>query len=142
MKINMKSLLGVGIVVLMLLVGGVWFFFRQEAQQSVDELNSQVPASLVEGQEHIVTLTEDGYIPEEITIKKGDTVTWKSDTGGLFWPASNLHPSHRDYPGGVFDPKQPIEPESSWNFTFGEVGDWKYHDHLAPYYTGVVHVNE
>lgn len=92
------------------------------------------------GTEHFITLTEEGFVPGELSIARGDTVTFATGVGRPFWPASNLHPSHRDYP--AFDPKEPIMPEDTWQFTFSEVGTWKYHDHLAPYFTGVIIVLE
>lgn len=130
------------LIVVVVIIGALIFvaqgvIFSDDTVQSED---TQTATPSVE--EVVITLTEEGYVPEEVTIKKGGTVTWRSETDGLFWPASNLHPSHRDYPGGFFDPKSPLEPEESWSFTFDELGDWKFHDHLAPYYTGTVHVKE
>lgn len=89
---------------------------------------------------HIVELRPEGFQPEELTIRKGDTVIFKTTKGSYFWPASNLHPTHNIY--AEFDPKEPIGPEESWSFRFDNVGIWKYHDHLAPYFTGVITVIE
>src|SRR3989344_2275114 len=74
-----------------------------------------------------ITETDSGFFPNELTIKKGDTVTFKSTRGKPFWPASDLHPTHGVYPD--FDPKQPIDPNQTWSFKFDKVGNWKYHDH-------------
>jgi hypothetical protein len=87
-----------------------------------------------------ITLTEDGYRPEEVTIEKGDTVVFKTTLNEFFWPASNLHPSHEIYP--EFDPQEPVDAKQTWSLTFTKVGTWKYHDHLAPYYTGTITVKE
>ncbi len=83
-----------------------------------------------------VVLTEDGYKPEKITIKKGDTVTFTTKRNQFHWPASNLHPIHDIYP--EFDPKEPVSSDKSWSFRFDKVGTWKFHDHLSPYYTGTI----
>lgn len=88
----------------------------------------------------MVSITEDGFSPEEITIKKGQTVTWINETNEFRWPASDLHPSHTIYP--EFDPRQPISPGRSWSFTFQKVGTWRYHNHLRPIDRGVVEVVE
>jgi len=88
----------------------------------------------------VITLTENGYEPSEVSIRKGETVTFKNTTGKLFWPASNLHPSHGIYP--EFDPAEPIPADGMWSFTFEKSGEWKFHDHLAPYFTGVITVSE
>ena len=82
----------------------------------------------------VVTLTPDGFKPEQITIKKGDKVTFKNTTGSPFWPASDIHPTHGIYP--EFDPKEAIAKDSTWTFKFDKAGSWGYHDHLAPYFMG------
>ncbi|MEK9160550.1 MAG: hypothetical protein AAB440_00740 [Patescibacteria group bacterium] len=99
-----------------------------------------IPPLVVSEDTQSITLTKDGFVPGELTIPVGTIVTFRTDTGELFWPASNLHPSHLTY--AEFDPKEPVPPSKTWSFTFDKAGTWKYHDHLAPYYTGVVVVTE
>jgi plastocyanin len=89
---------------------------------------------------HDVVLTKDGYSPNEITIKKGEAVTFSTSENAFFWPASNIHPSHSIYP--EFDPKTPIDSTETWTFVFNNIGSWKYHDHLNPIFRGVVNVLE
>lgn len=84
----------------------------------------------------VITLTEDGFSPSEARMKVGETVIFKTTTGKMFWPASNAHPSHGIYP--EFDPLQPVSPEAQWSFSPQKAGEWRYHDHLAPYYTGTL----
>ena len=91
--------------------------------------------------EHIVELTEKGFLPNEITIRKGDTVKFTTSRAKPFWPASNLHPTHEIFP--EFDHKTPISPDESWSFKFEKAGIWKYHDHIHANFTGkVVVLNE
>ncbi len=90
------------------------------------------------GQGNNIVLSDKGFSPKELTITVGDTVTFTSERGKFFWPASNLHPSHTTY--STFDSMEPVNPDSSWSFTFDKVGSWKFHDHLAPYFTGVLYV--
>lgn len=92
------------------------------------------------GEEYIVELREDGFFPEEITIRKGEQIKFTTTRGKSFWPASNLHPTHRAYP--EFDPLEPIEPHMSWSFRFDKAGQWEFHDHLAPIYKGKIIVLE
>ena len=84
----------------------------------------------------IISLLPSGFSPPELTIKKGQTVTFITKRNKPFWPASNVHPLHSLYP--EFDPKKPIEANQSWSFTFDKAGKWKYHDHTAPYFRGVI----
>ncbi|MBI4232384.1 S-layer homology domain-containing protein [Candidatus Peregrinibacteria bacterium] len=102
---------------------------------------------------YTVDITEDGFSPEELSVKKGDTVKWvNKDADEKHWPASNDHPTHTDYPGtanskcdtddedGIFDACSGLEENASWSFTFDEVGSWDYHDHLSPSLTGTITV--
>lgn len=99
----------------------------------------QKKTSLPESEKtYTVILTEKGFSPETINIRKGESVKFETKRGKLFWPASDLHPTHDIYPG--FDPRQPIEHTSSWTFKFEKSGEWSYHDHLAPFYTGTIKV--
>lgn len=85
-----------------------------------------------------IVLTEKGFVPEQVTIKKGGTVTFKTRLNKEFWPASNIHPTHTIYP--EFDPKRALKPTETWSFTFQRTGDFRFHDHLSPNNTGVVSV--
>jgi len=87
-----------------------------------------------------ITLTEDGFLPAELQVKVGETVTFVSKLGKPFWPASHPHPSHTIFP--EFDPKQAVAADGTWEFTATKVGTWGYHDHLAPYYTGTLIITE
>jgi len=124
------------LVVLVLLIGG-FIAYQQYGKQAPEPAPA---APVVEDGAHIITLTETGFVPADITITLGETVTFKSEIGDPFWPASNLHPSHAIY--SDFDPRQPVQPSAVWSFTFTKTGEWEYHDHLAPYFTGTITVTE
>jgi len=87
-----------------------------------------------------VLLTDKGFQPREIVLKKGGVVTFSTSRDKPFWPASDLHPSHGIYP--EFDPGRPLLPSESWSFTFDKVGEWNMHDHLRSYFTGTIYVVE
>ncbi|MDP3778759.1 MAG: hypothetical protein Q8R30_01765 [bacterium] len=91
-------------------------------------------------QEFVVELREDGFHPQELTIQKGDSIKFVTTRNSYFWPASDLHPTHLLYSG--FDPKEPIGAKESWTFRFEKPGGWKFHDHLAPYFTGIITVTD
>lgn len=85
-----------------------------------------------------VVLRDDGFHPRTLTVSAGETVTFKNKTDKYFWPASDLHPSHDLYPD--FDPQEPIAPDGTWSYTFTEPGTYRYHDHLAASYFGIIRV--
>ena len=118
-----------------LIAAGAYVLMPREKAPPAPAAAAQIPEGAT-----VVTLTKDGYVPRELTVEKGTVVAFVSENGALFWPASNLHPSHGIYP--EFDPKAPIQPNDAWSFTFDTAGEWKYHDHLAPYFIGVITVTE
>ncbi len=83
-----------------------------------------------------IVLTSKGFEPEKLVITEGDSVTFKTDTGKSFWPASDSHPTHSIY--SDFDPKMPVAATSSWSFVFKKAGAWEFHDHLYPQYSGKI----
>ncbi len=99
---------------------------------------------------NIITLTDSGYSPATITIKKGETVVWKNESKGLMWTASAMHPTHKVYPGTditacgtqtllpMFDACAGVASGQSWSFIFKNVGTWKYHNHLNSKQFGTV----
>lgn len=140
------------IVVAVLVLGAIGVTYYVTTNTAPERKNThtleRAPKSLPSGTEsyevpvdaHIVTLTDVGFTPNELTIRKGDSVAFKTTGADLFWPASNLHPSHLIY--AAFDPQEPIPPNLVWTFRFDTIGEWQYHDHLAPYFTGVITVTE
>lgn len=86
--------------------------------------------------EYTITITEAGFTPDELTIRKGDIVHFKNEDADSHWPASNPHPIHDIY--SQFDPKTAILPNTTWSFQLNKTGEWHYHDHMIPYNTGVI----
>lgn len=85
-------------------------------------------------------MDDNGFMPDSMTIKKGERVVFENKGKEAHWPASNIHPTHLIYP--EFDPKNPIKPGENWEFIFQKVGIWRFHDHLFPDFTGSVVVTE
>ena len=103
---------------------------------------------VVDAGQFAVTYTNDGFAPSALTIPVGSSVSFLNNSNRNFWPASAQHPTHRVYPeqtdddcsGSSFDACQSIPSNQSWSFTFNEVGEWGYHDHLSPGKFGVIRV--
>lgn len=86
----------------------------------------------------VISVTDQGFVPAELTVTVGETVTFENDSQYDVWPASDNHPTHEEY--SAFDPARPLLPNSSWSFTFDEAGEWSMHDHLTPDHMGVIYV--
>lgn len=99
-----------------------------------------------------VTYTGAGYSPSTLTIKTGDTVTFKNKSIGNLWTASGMHPAHMGYSGtnlqahcpdaenNDFDQCQNGGPGTSWSFTFTKAGAWGYHNHANSTHFGKITV--
>lgn len=86
----------------------------------------------------IVTYTDSGFSPNNLTVKNGQTVTFKNESSSEMWVASAPHPTHTDYP--EFDAKKSYANGQSYTFTFTKAGTWKYHNHKNPSKFGSVTV--
>jgi plastocyanin len=133
-----KYIIGALVVVALVLTG--FFLSQGDAEKEIESTAGEGVVSNVTstGIEHAVVLSEEGYSPSEFTIGLGDTVVFSADPsyGRPFWPASNVHPTHSMY--SAFDPLEPVEPTATWSFVFDQEGEWRFHDHLAPYHTGTI----
>lgn len=96
-----------------------------------------------------VVYTDEGFDPDTITVNSGETVRWINNSSRNMRVASAVHPTHTLYPaksgddclGSSFDACVGVAQGGSWEFTFDEIGSWKYHDHLNASKTGTVEVN-
>jgi len=96
-----------------------------------------------------VEMSSSGFSPSSLTINAGDTVTFLAISSNI-WPASDIHPTHRNYPGSdiskcntaeadnIFDACRGIPNGNSYSFTFTEVGTWNYHNHFSPGRRGTI----
>lgn len=87
-----------------------------------------------------IRYTNEGYVPANITVKAGTMVMFVNESDQDMWAASNGHPAHTDLP--TFDQFEFSPKGSQYVYTFDQVGSWKYHDHIAPIYGGVITVTE
>jgi plastocyanin len=71
------------------------------------------------------------WVPEQVTVKVGDTVTW--DMTG----AQVAHTATAD--DGSWDSGY-INPNAKWTYKFTKVGDIPYHCTPHPWKKGVIHV--
>lgn len=160
---NKNILVIVGIVVL---VAAGWFMFNTDyvngpttedtengavenempvpGNEDVDEMivGDSGASGTVPAGEPIITYTDDGFSPSELTVAVGAEVTFRNNSTVNFWPASAMHPTHTVYPGSniskcgteeastIFDACVGIAPGGTYKFAFDEVGEWGYHDHL------------
>lgn len=83
----------------------------------------------------VITYTDNGYNPLEITIVVGTSVTFKNESSRQMWTASDPHPIHNDY--SEFDQKG---TGTEYSFTFNQPGIYDYHNHVFPTHSGQINV--
>lgn len=86
----------------------------------------------------VISITDTGFVPAELTVTVGETVTFENDSQDDVWPASDNHPTHEEH--SAFDPQRPLLQNAAWSFTFNEAGEYGMHDHLAPEHVGMIYV--
>jgi plastocyanin len=137
----MKNIKLVILIVLSVLVaGGVLVLLKGRSSSTKVEADRVGFSPQVPEGAHLITMNPEGFEPSEISIKKGETVSFVNEDSEYRWPASNIHPTHEIYPD--FDPLEPVKPGEVWSFTFDEAGEWRFHDHLLPRFTGTIRVSD
>jgi len=162
----MKKIIWITALVILLVAAG-WFTLHRSASMDNPPPASDMTAeegnadrdlmdttandevSIPEGATEIRYM-DDGFSPAVVEVSVGSIVTFVNDSSRDFWPASDLHPTHKSYPGSsigkcgteeadsIFDACGGIAPGGSYSFTFDEVGEWNYHDHLRASLGGTV----
>lgn len=98
----------------------------------------------------LVSFDGERFSPNETTIPIGTRVRFLNASDTDVWPASAVHPTHSLYPekdtanclGSSFDSCRRLGKGEFFDFTFNYAGEWRYHDHVKAYKTGVVMVIE
>lgn len=98
--------------------------------------NSPPPPKTVSPVQAVVRISEDGFEPSTIRVKKGTVLVWKNDDTEAHRVAANPFPTHTDLP--ALDSKQNIAPGADYSFVFSDSGEFHYHDELAPKNNGTV----
>lgn len=156
----MKTGVVIFVVVVLLLVFSFFFFDSPVGEEAMQRIDSNGDVALSEPDpeareleagllpvgggvkgEGVTSATtvrrvQGEYVPREVTVRLGESVSFVNATDDFHWPASDVHPTHQIY--SAFDPREPLGPGETWSFTFTQVGEWKFHDHLRANVKGVV----
>ena len=81
--------------------------------------------------------TNECYIPAEVSINVGDTVTWSNDDTAAHTVTSG---TPTDGPDGVFDSSL-FMADTTFEYTFDEAGEYDYFCMVHPWMVGKVQVN-
>ncbi len=85
-----------------------------------------------------ITLNVTGFVPQVLTIHRGQTVTWVNNSGQQATVNSDPHPTHTAYPPlnlGEFN------DGDSLSLRFPKTGRYGYHNHFDATQTGTIIVD-
>ena len=144
----MKKAIITIIIIAIVVLGGYFIFsgtYQETSMPAEEQPISQSSVGQTPNEEaNVITYTDTGYSPSDLEITAGETVIFKNESQQSMWPASAMHPTHKDYPttggclGSTFDACMGVQPGDSWSFKFDIAGNWKYHDHLSPKNFGTI----
>lgn len=142
LKIMSKKYIWIAMIAI-LIIAGTWYFMRSPKARK-EETGAQTKEENKQLEKNTVSYTKDGFTPNPLKIKVGETVIFKNDDPAPIRVASDVHPTHIAYPttggcvGSTFDSCANIDTGKSWSFKFDFKGSRKYHNHLNPSDTGTI----
>jgi plastocyanin len=77
-----------------------------------------------------VSITNGGFLPQTIKVKKGTQVRWTNTDSAAHQVASDPYPTHTNLPG--FESLAMLKAET-YTFTFSQAGTFTYQDNLNPF---------
>jgi plastocyanin len=78
----------------------------------------------------VVTYTEAGFSPSTITIKAGDTITFKNESNAVMWVKSDTQ--------GGFDAGSGVAKGGLFTFKFTQAGTWTFANNSHMQHTGTI----
>lgn len=86
--------------------------------------------------QNVVKISSSGFMPQTVTVKAGESVTWVNEDTASHQVKSAVHPTHQVYP--QLNAVDLLKAGESKSLMFPDAGSFKYHDHLNPSLTGTV----
>lgn len=124
MNKNIKLVVYLAVVLVVVWFGYKWWISSNQVDLQQELTGLEDVEAMVDNE---VVYTDEGFSPNMIKVKVGDTVSFVNDSSNEMWVASAQHPTHEVLP--EFDQ---LEEGGDYEYTFTEVGEWKYHNHLNP----------
>lgn len=138
-----NAIISGAVVILVVFVG--WYYLQSQkgnyappqttppSNVTQPEENPATPSASAE--KNVVNITSSGFLPKDITVKVGESVTWVNEDTVGHTVNSAVHPTHLVYPPLNLGT---IKPGVQVSLNFPKAGTYQYHDHLNPSLTGSV----
>lgn len=113
------------------------FIYLQSSNRTISTPLPPAQQKQKEVAQHIteITLTEKGFSPSIITVKRGTTISWANKSGETATINSSDHPTHKKF---VFLNLGEFEPNFSVQTQIMDEGTFTYHNDYKPEQTGII----
>lgn len=153
------------LAVIIIIIVGVWMAISSSSSAPTTTTNPPPPTTATEtppppaptgttAAKTVITMTDSGFSPKNVTVAEGTTVTWVNNSSVPMWVASDVHPTHTDYDGTSknahcaagytgptpLDECAGVPKGGTFTFTFTKAGTWPIHNHAAAQMTGTITV--
>ncbi len=148
-----KVIIGIGVVAILAAILVAVFALNQDANAPASEVTDTQTNEGTEPEEAsagsseeeagaqnaTITFTNNGFSPNNLTVKKGAIITIKNDSSTQVQFSSDDHPTHRlNTEMNV----RVLAPGESATFTAETVGTHGFHDHIDDRHVGMLTVTE
>ena len=126
------------IVVAVLVIGAGVYFMLQQSSPAPSNTNTSTttsPAADTQVASATIAYTDNGFTPETVTVKSGQTIAIKNDSSTEVQFDSDPHPIHTTNKELNVEIVAPGEVKT---FTVTKTGTFGYHNHLNPKQTGSI----
>lgn len=129
-------------VVAVIVIAGIWLLTGSKkvapapSPTSAPAVFQETATPSTQVSQNVVTISSSGFIPQTITIKAGESVTWVNGDNSSHQVNSAVHPTHQVYL--PLNTVGQVRAGESKSLMFPDQGSFKYHDHLNPSLTGTV----
>lgn len=94
--------------------------------------------SAYKGEIFVIEMTAEGFLPQEIEIRRGQSVVLENLDTENHWPELRLK-TENNFDAG---PLKAILPKEYWGYEFAKAGLWELRDRNFPGFSGIVLVKE
>lgn len=130
----MKKYFWLAIIFVLLLTG--WFIYSISQPKAIQK-PVKTPTTKSLPKEIQVTLSKNGYTPNEVVINTGDAVRWKNISGADQTVNSDDYPANQKYKELNFGE---FSSGSSFVYIFKKPGTYTYHNQFHPNQNGKITV--
>lgn len=120
-------------VTITIILIGVFLAASTEENEDVSRSHENLVSITVSSSRPGCEKTDSCYVPPEIVVYQGDTVTWINDDSAFHTVTSGFYDEH----DGLFDSGH-IDPSQIFSFKFDKGGYYDYYCRLHPWMDGQV----